>query len=97
MKKGCALSYKKTSGQFGLGLSHKDKTVLTILFLIECYCSADGLFLEEIDEQLHLCRVIGYGESCPDYLCEYTILAKLVRLFTLIQDAGGSERLHFVE
>ena len=61
------------------------------LFLSASFCWDSGLSLREMDQKFNFGGLIGYANSCLDFVFPYS---KVFRLHAILHDAAGAVRAH---
>ena len=72
-------------------MSFEHNSVRKNLFLSACFSWASGLCLREMEQNLKIGGLNGYGKSYLDSVFRYS---KVFRLHAILHDAAGAVRAH---
>ena len=72
-------------------MTFKHNSVLKNRFLSACFCWDSGLSLRGVNQKLNFGGLIGYGNSCLDFVLRYS---KVFRLHAILHDFAGAVRSH---
>ena len=72
-------------------MSFEDNSVRKNLFQSACFCWDSGISLRQMDQKFEFGGLIGYENSCLDFVFRYS---KVFRLHAILHDADRAVRAH---